>query len=125
MRCLCPPAQLDFLQQIHASEGVKLLSLELPDISGDMNEFSDPWEIKKKKNSNAVRYDNSVPPAMKFLHLKSMLKGNAKDLTSAVQLLAESYEEPISFPLRYSILWCDRPRGRPVKTRDLGGHRLV
>lgn len=22
-------------------------------------------------------------------------------------------------------MWCDRPRGRPVKRRDLGGHRLV
>ncbi|RCN42636.1 peptidase family A16 [Ancylostoma caninum] len=74
---------------------LKLPKFELPDFSGDMNAFPEFWDLF----SAALHNNPSVPPALKFLHLKSKLKGNAKELIAAVHLTENNYQETVSLLL--------------------------
>ncbi|KAK6021109.1 zinc knuckle, partial [Ostertagia ostertagi] len=79
----------------HLDQTVQLPKLELPDFSGDMSAFPDFWELY----SVAIHSNPTLSPATKFIHLKSKLKGKAKDLIASVRLSPENYQEAIDLLL--------------------------
>ncbi|KAK5971157.1 Zinc knuckle [Trichostrongylus colubriformis] len=77
---------------VASSDGiVQLPKLEIPEFEGDMVTFPEFWEIYK-----AAIHDNpTLPASVKFLHLKSKLKGRAKALLASIELGAENYPKAI------------------------------
>ncbi|CAJ0591480.1 unnamed protein product [Cylicocyclus nassatus] len=80
---------------------VKLPSYEIPTFSGDIEAFSEFWDIF----STAVHNNNTVPAAVKFMYLKSVLEGDAariiagfkptaKDYDTAVRTILSTYDRP-------------------------------
>ncbi|KAK6030985.1 zinc knuckle [Ostertagia ostertagi] len=74
---------------------VQLPRLEIPHFQGDMVEFPEFWELYKL----AVHDNTSLGAPAKFLHLKSVLKGTAKDLMATMTLSAENYPKAIELLL--------------------------
>ncbi|KAK6019168.1 zinc knuckle, partial [Ostertagia ostertagi] len=74
---------------------VQLPRLEIPHFQGDMVEFPEFWELYKL----AVHENPTLGAPAKFLHLKSVLKGTAKDLMASMTLSAENYPKAIELLL--------------------------
>ncbi|KHJ97653.1 zinc knuckle [Oesophagostomum dentatum] len=70
---------------------VKLPTFELPEFSGDVDAFPEFWDLF----SAAVHTNLSLPPAHKFLYLKSSLKGTASSIIANFQPTAENYDEAV------------------------------
>ncbi|KAK5984284.1 Integrase catalytic domain-containing protein [Trichostrongylus colubriformis] len=76
---------------VSLDHAVQLPKLELPDFEGDMSSFPEFWELYNA----AVHTNSALSPSTKFMHLKSKLKGKAKDLIASVRLSAENYQEAV------------------------------
>ncbi|KAK6028766.1 hypothetical protein OSTOST_05147 [Ostertagia ostertagi] len=74
-------------QILQLDNSIQLPRLEIPFFDGDMVEFPEFWELF----SIAVHNNPALVPSSKFVHLKSKLRGKAKDLIASVQLSAENY----------------------------------
>ncbi|KAK6010048.1 hypothetical protein OSTOST_24962, partial [Ostertagia ostertagi] len=74
-------------QILQLDNSIQLPRLEIPFFDGDMVEFPEFWELF----SIAVHNNPALVPSSKFVHLKSKLRGKAKDLIVSVQLSAENY----------------------------------
>ncbi|KAK6021547.1 hypothetical protein OSTOST_12780 [Ostertagia ostertagi] len=80
---------------------VHVPKLELPDFYGEPSAFPEFWELYLA----AIHNNPSIPAAVKFLHLKSKLKGKAKDLIASIELSPNNYLEAST----YSIARYNRP----------------
>ncbi|RCN47104.1 hypothetical protein ANCCAN_06827 [Ancylostoma caninum] len=70
---------------------VKLPTLELPEFDGSVDAFPEFWDLF----SAAVHNNASLPPAHKFLYLKSYLKGTASSIIANFQPTAQNYDEAV------------------------------
>ncbi|ETN84506.1 peptidase family A16 [Necator americanus] len=75
----------------NTGQHLKLPAFELPDFSGELDAFPAFWELF----SVTVHNNTSVPPAVKFLYLKTHLKGNAANLIASFKPTAENYEDAV------------------------------
>ncbi|KAL6727294.1 hypothetical protein Aduo_009184 [Ancylostoma duodenale] len=70
---------------------IKLPRFELPDFDGSVDAFFESWDLY----CAAIPYNNSVPPALKFLYLKTYVKVSASHLIANFHPTAENYEESV------------------------------
>ncbi|CAJ0594773.1 unnamed protein product [Cylicocyclus nassatus] len=80
---------------------VKLPSYEIPTFSGDIEAFSEFWDIF----STAVHNNNTVPPAVKFMYLKLVLRGDAARIIAGFKPTAKNYDTTV----RTILSTYDRP----------------
>ncbi|CAJ0601285.1 unnamed protein product [Cylicocyclus nassatus] len=80
---------------------VKLPSYEIPTFSGDIEAFSEFWDIF----STAVHNNNTVPAAVKFMYLKSVLRGDAARIIAGFKPTAKNYDTAV----RTILSTYDRP----------------
>ncbi|CAJ0597163.1 unnamed protein product [Cylicocyclus nassatus] len=80
---------------------VKLPSYEIPTFSGDIEAFSEFWDIF----STAVHNNNTVPAAVKFMYLKSVLRGDAARIIAGFNPTAKNYDTAV----RTILSTYDRP----------------
>ncbi|RCN32068.1 hypothetical protein ANCCAN_22144 [Ancylostoma caninum] len=71
---------------------LQLPSLELPESNGEFEAFPEFWDIF----NTAVHSNDTVPPSLKFLHLKSKLTGSAASTISEIKCTAQNYDEAIT-----------------------------
>ncbi|VDK58644.1 unnamed protein product, partial [Cylicostephanus goldi] len=70
---------------------IKLPAFEIPSFHGDIDAFPAFWNLY----SVAVHNNNSVPLAVKFMYLKSHLKGDAANIIANIQPTPENYENAV------------------------------
>ncbi|RCN48385.1 peptidase family A16 [Ancylostoma caninum] len=70
---------------------LKLPAFELPEFNGEIDAFLQFWDLF----ATAVHNNTSVPVALKFMYLKTHLKGNAANLIANFQPTAQNYEDAV------------------------------
>ncbi|KAL6726805.1 hypothetical protein Aduo_008737 [Ancylostoma duodenale] len=83
----CPVAYPSLKEQ-----QLKLPSSELPEFNGDFEAFPEFWDIF----NTAVHSNDTVPPSLKFLLLKSKLTGSAASIISEIKCTAQNYDKAIT-----------------------------
>ncbi|CAJ0594892.1 unnamed protein product [Cylicocyclus nassatus] len=68
-----------------------LPSFEIPFFSGDMDAFPEFWNIF----AASVHNNNSVPVAVRFMYLKTHLRGDAANIIANFQPTEENYEDAV------------------------------
>ncbi|CAJ0592998.1 unnamed protein product [Cylicocyclus nassatus] len=81
-----PPNPVSPLEQ-----PVKPPSYGIPIFNGDIEAFSEFWDIF----STAVHDSNTVSAAVKFMYLKSVLKGDAARIIAGLKATAENYDTAV------------------------------
>ncbi|CAJ0601072.1 unnamed protein product [Cylicocyclus nassatus] len=72
-------------------QSLKLPTFEIPTFHGDVDNFLEFWDLF----STAVHNNISVPVSLKFMYLKSHLRGPAASLIAGFQSTAENYEDAV------------------------------
>ncbi|CAJ0590619.1 unnamed protein product [Cylicocyclus nassatus] len=70
---------------------LKLPTFEIPTFHGDIDNFLEFWDLF----SVAVHNNINVPASMKFMYLKSHLRGPAASIIAGFQSTAENYEDAV------------------------------
>ncbi|EPB76354.1 hypothetical protein ANCCEY_04566 [Ancylostoma ceylanicum] len=70
---------------------LKLPAFELPEFHGEIDAFPQFWDLF----ATAVHNNTSVPVTLKFMYLKTHLKGTAANLISNFQPTAQNYEDAV------------------------------
>ncbi|CAJ0604684.1 unnamed protein product [Cylicocyclus nassatus] len=73
------------------STSYSLPSFEIPFFSGDMDAFPEFWNIF----AASVHNNNSVPVAVKFMYLKTHLRGDAANIVANFQPTEENHEDAV------------------------------
>ncbi|KAL6743680.1 hypothetical protein Aduo_016697 [Ancylostoma duodenale] len=68
---------------------LKLPAFELPEFNGEIDAFPQFWDLF----ATAVHNNTSVPVTLKFMYLKTYVKGTAANLISNFQPTAQNYED--------------------------------
>ncbi|CAJ0604830.1 unnamed protein product [Cylicocyclus nassatus] len=93
-----------------SSTSYSLPSFEIPYFSGDMDAFHEFWNIF----AASVHNNNSVPVPVKFMYLKTHLRGDAANIIANFQPTEENYEDAV----RTIISTYDRPEHLRLRLWD-------
>ncbi|CAJ0588417.1 unnamed protein product [Cylicocyclus nassatus] len=83
-----PNSNLPYLSM---EQSLKLPTFEIPTFHGDIDNFLEFWDLF----STAVHNNTSVPVSLKFMYLKSHLRGPAASLIAGFQSTAENYDDAV------------------------------
>ncbi|CAJ0601116.1 unnamed protein product [Cylicocyclus nassatus] len=77
--------------QSSVEQSLKLPSFEIPTFHGDIDSFYEFWDLF----STAVHNNTSVPVPVKFMYLKSHLRGPAANIIAGFQSTVENYDDAV------------------------------